>query len=364
MIEKWNFDEVAKKNFTALLNLYSPTSMEVETASLLREEWNQLNLDVSTDVMGNVCGKINKGSNFTLALVSHMDVVAVQITKIMNNGLLLFRRLGTQLYSLIGKRILIRSSNRTIEGVIGFEPLNRNVPENGLVDDDLWIDIGVSSQSEAADLVDIGDLGVYLPHFEKIGPNKICAAGLDDRVGVFIEMEVIKWCVKHEINISVCAIGTVQEEIGLRGAGIVGQNHKIDACIVLDVDFATDTLSSRDKMLGELHLGKGVGFNRKADNNPVLQSLVINVANELNIPYQVTLGRNIYGGTDAGVLQLQKGGIATTNINIPCRYMHSSNEMCDKRDIESAVNLLIGLISKLESMDEKNFIPGINNIKW
>ncbi len=101
-------------------------------------------------------------------------------------------------------------------------------------------------------------------------------------------------------------------------------------------------------------------MHRKADNNIVLQQIVQNVAKENGLPYQISLGRRIYGGTDASVLQLQQNGIAIMNINIPCRYMHSASEVCDIRDIETTVNLLIKAIDQIAILNKKSFIPGID----
>lgn len=359
-MNNWIFDKNAENNLKSLLSIHSPSSMEMQTANLLRNAWKQLGLDVKTDVLGNVYGTLNPDKKFTVAIVAHMDVVSIQVTKILDNGLLLFRRLGTSLYSLIGREICIITGNKTVQGVIGYDPLERSFSEKSLLDDDLWIDIGVESKEEALSFVSIGDFAVYEPHYNRIGANKICSTGLDNRIGLFVAMEAMKLICKKSLNISVCIIGSVQEEIGLRGAQVIGNNQSINACIVTDVDYATDIITNKDKQIGELILGKGIGLCRKADNNIVLQAIIKDVASNNNIPYQINLGRNIHGGTDATSLQLQMSGIATTNISIPCRYMHSPNEICDTRDVEYAVNLLAKSIEYIDSQNKQTFIPGID----
>ena len=81
------------------------------------------------------------------------------------------------------------------------------------------------------------------------------------------------------------------------------------------------------------------------------------VANEHNITYQKSLGRYVYGGTDATPLQLQSGGVATVNVNIPCRYMHSPIEMIHLQDVENAINLLILTIKEISDQKITNFVP-------
>lgn len=360
-MDKWKFDDRAEVQFKNILDIYSPSSREMQLASYIRQKWELLNkVNVKTDVLGNVYGTLNPQNDLTIALVAHLDTVCIQITKVLENGHLLFRRVGTQLYSLIGKRVMVITKNDKVEGVVGFDPLIRNVPEQGLVDDDLWIDIGTESKEESLSLVSIGDFAAYRSHYERMKGHKICSAGLDNRIGLFIILETLNWFAVHGTNLSICAIGSVQEEIGLRGAQVLGNNVKMDACIIVDVDYATDIPTSRDKMIGSLQLGKGAGICKRADNNIVLQSLIMDVADEKEFPYQVNLGRNIHGGTDGDVIQLQLSGIATANVSIPCRYMHSSNEICDIRDVESVTNILISCIQKIEQQNKKSFIPGID----
>jgi endoglucanase len=356
----WKFNNNIENQLTSLLNICTPSSMEMQTAEFLRNDWKKIGLYVKTDVMGNVYGILNPTSNFTIGLVAHIDVVSIQITKVLDNGLLLFRRIGTSLCSLIGKRVYIVSGSSIIQGIIGYDPLDGKLFERALSDEDLWIDIGTESKKESLTYVNVGDFAVYEPHYNRIGRHKICSAGLDNRIGVFIAMEIMKWFSRQPSGISLCTVGSVQEEIGLRGAQIIGNNTKMDVCFVIDVDFATDIITNKDKQTGELILGKGVGLCRKADNNIVLQSIIKDVAGRNSLPCQINLGRNIYGNTDAASLQLQGSGIPVANISIPCRYMHSSNEICDIRDVECAVNLLIRCIEHIDKQGKRSFIPGID----
>jgi endoglucanase len=359
-MKNWNYNNESEQWLKSLLNICSPSSMEIQTADFIRREWTKLGLAVKTDVMGNVYGRLNPDRDFTIALVAHTDVVAVQISKALDNGLLLFRNIGAPPCSLAGQRVTVFSGDKETVGVIGYDALMPNYTEKALTEDDLWIDIGASSKTEALKQVSIGDFAVFHANFSMLGTDRICSAGLDDRIGVFILNEAMKQLAGQQLNLSVCAVGSVQEEIGLRGAAVIGSNQKIDACIIVDVDFATDIPNGKGRMTGELALGNGVGVCKKANNNPVLQSLIIDVAKKTDIPFQINLGRNIKGGTDAEVLQTQLSGIATANISIPCRYMHSASEVCDIKDVESAVNLIINVIREIDGSGKRSFIPGIN----
>jgi len=356
----WQFDDTAEKRLKGLFSVASPYSYEVLMGNYLRELWSSQNYNVSTDVLGNVYASLSGLKPIHIGLVAHIDTVAIQITKIMPNGMLLFRSVGLALPVLLGQRVNVVTSKGLLEGIVGFDPVVQYASTRGLMDDDLWIDIGTRTNQESLSLVDIGDFAVLKGEYGYIGKDYITIPAIDDRIGVFIIDECLRWFAGKEVPLHLHAIGSVQEEIGLRGASVIGHNLPLDACFILDVDYATDTLTPHESQLGKLILGEGVGFHRKADNNIVLQRIIREVAEKYSLQYQVSLGRNIYGGTDATSVQLQMGGIATMNINIPCRYIHSTVEMCSLSDVETAINLLIKVIQYIADIEKKCFIPGID----
>ncbi|MBF0651491.1 MAG: M20/M25/M40 family metallo-hydrolase [Dysgonomonas sp.] len=356
----WRFDSAAENRLKDILEIAAPTSYEVMMGNYLRKIWTAQSLDVSSDVLGNVYASLPGVTPIHIGLVAHMDTIAVQISKVLPNGMLHFRSLGLIPQVMGGQKVNILSDNGLIKGIVGFDPLAQYGVSKGITDEDLWIDIGTSSAQESLSQVSIGDFVVLQTQYLRLGENRISASGLDDRIGLFIINECMRWFTSRGTSLCLHVIGSVQEEIGLRGVSVVTNHQHLDVCFVLDVDFATDIATSYENQPGELSLGKGIGMHRKADNNIVLQRIMRDVAEEKGFPYQISLGRRIYGGTDASVLQLQKEGIATMNINIPCRYMHSASEICDIRDIEIAVNLLIEAINRIAALNKKSFIPGID----
>ena len=362
---KWNFDENTLQCFKSLACIISPSMEEVAMSTNLKNKWQEHGLDISSDVMGNIhatmlANKEDISTVLNLGMVAHMDTVAVQITNILPNGMLQFRSIGLQPHTLLGQPMKVLTNNGVISGVVGFDPTSQYGQPKGLVLDDLWLDIGAKSCDDARQLVEVGNLAVLEPRFEEMENNYLCGTGIDDRIGLFVLNECIMWFAEHSIPVNLHFIGTVQEELGLRGANTAIANLPLDACIVIDVDYATDTPASHENQMGSLSLGRGVGLHAKADNNPVLRRIAKEVAIKERIPYQITLGRFTYGGTDVSPLQIQNGGVATLNVNIPCRYMHSPVEMCHKSDIESAIRLIISLVEELGARQQKNFIPGID----
>lgn len=360
MRQKWVFDSDALARFHHFIDIISPSTEEIPMAKYLRERWQSSGIISKTDVMGNIYGSIGKGNALNLGIIAHMDTVAVQITKILPNGYLQLRHIGLRPHTLLGQPMIVVTSKGTINGLIGFDPTSQYGQPKGLVDEDLWMDIGAKNYEDACSMIQVGDLAVLTPRFCELGDGFISGTAIDDRVGLFIMDECLNWFVNHPTNVNLHFIGSVQEEVGLRGSTIIASNVKLDACIVLDVDYATDTLTPHENQMGTLYLGKGVGIHVKSDINPVLRRYAIDIAKEFGIDHQISLGRYIYGGTDSTALQIQQNGIATMNLNIPCRYMHSPIEMCHKHDIECCVQLLISVIEEFSRNKKNSFIPGID----
>lgn len=356
-MKKWHFEDIHLKQLAELIQIISPSMDEKNMVAYLRNQWQELGTEVKTDIMGNIYATLNRNSNIHIALVAHMDSVAIQITKILSNGMLQFRSIGLRSLLLLGQNVKLQTSRGILHGVIGYDPLSQEVQNKGIGEEDLWLDIGADSYESAASIVEIGDMAVLVPQINKINDNIISGSSIDNRVGIFILNECIKKFSSNYPNICLHLIGSVQEEVGLRGASIIASQCKLDACFVIDVDYATDTLAPHDNQMGYLHLGKGVGLHIKSDNNPILRKIMCDVANEHNITYQKSLGRYVYGGTDATPLQLQSGGVATVNVNIPCRYMHSPIEMIHLQDVENAINLLILTIKEIADKKITNFVP-------
>lgn len=360
MKPQWTFDDYALTHFRDFAEIISPSMEEIPMADYLRNKWQKLGIQVETDVMGNIYGSIGNGNALNMGIIAHLDTVAVQITKILPSGFLQLRHIGLRPHTLLGQPMKVLTQGGIINGVIGFDPTSQYGQPKGLVDEDLWMDIGARNYEDACSMVHVGDLAVLAPRLVEMGRDFISGTAIDNRVGLFIMDECLNWFVTHSSHVNIHFIGSVQEEVGLRGSTVVASNTKLDACIVLDADYATDTPTPHDNQMGTLHLGRGVGLHIKSDVNPVLRRMAINTAKSNGIDCQVSLGRFIYGGTDSTTLQIQKNGIATLNMSIPCRYMHSPIEICHKRDVESCTRLLIALIEELGHREKNTFIPGID----
>ena len=355
-------DAKAKKFLEELLMTCGPSGFEFEQAKVYRDYLKPFAHDIRTDVLGNTVARLNPDAKFQFMLSGHYDEIGFQVVSIMPQGLVSFRPVGgIDPLTLPGTGVEILSEKGHIHGVIGRKPIHLQTPDERKAVpkiEDLWIDIGAADKETAEKLVQVGDPVAFARNFEMLSDTVVHSKSLDDKIGAFVIAEAFRQLSKRKIKVGVACVGTVQEELGLRGAitGAFGVNP--DAAIAVDVGFATDVPGIKPELLGDIKLGAGAELQRNADNNPPLLNRILKAAAKKKIPYQMTTGHRATGGTDTAAIQMTRGGVATALISIPNRYMHTPAEICDLRDVESAIALIVETIAALSG--KETFIPGID----
>ncbi len=340
----------------------SPSGYEEEVAGVFRNYLSNFCEKVETDCLGNTIGILNSQANFRVMLAGHYDEIGFQVVYISDDGLIYFRpNGGIDKLNVPSSEVNIITENGYVHGVIGKKPIHLlkiQERDKAIELNDMWIDIGAENREEAEALVSIGDPVALCPNFRRMGKNRILSKGMDDKVGAFIVAETLRELAKRKLNVAVYGVGTVQEELGLRGVSTSGFNIDPQVGFAIDVGFATDLPDIPKKLLGDIKLGAGPEVVKSADNNVVLGRKVREIAKKCNIPYQSTAGHRASGGTDAAQIQMTRSGVATCLISIPNRYMHSPVEICDLRDIENAIKLLTETIASLKG--DESFRPGLD----
>ncbi|MDD3119075.1 MAG: M42 family metallopeptidase [Victivallales bacterium] len=356
------FEQSSLKFLEKLMLCSGPSGFETETARLYRDYLNGFAHRVYTDVMGNTVGILNPEAEFKVMLAGHYDEIGFQVVYISDEGLLYFRANGgIDKLTVPGTEVEVLTANGGIPGVIGKKPihLTKEKDRNTAVElEDAWIDIGAEDKQEAEALVTIGDPVAVRRNFRFFGKNRIMSKGMDDKIGAFVVAEALRELSRRQLAIGVYTVGTVQEELGLRGATTSAFGINPHVGIAVDVGFSTDLPDINKKMLGEINLGGGPELNRSADNNVVLVDRMLAAAKAHDIPYQLTCGHRASGGTDTATIQLSRSGVATALVSVPNRYMHTPVEVCDLRDAENAVKIIVETVAALQPGD--TFIPGLD----
>lgn len=113
----------------------------------------------------------------------------------------------------------------------------------------MFIDIGASSREEAMEWgVLPGDQ--IVPYFEFTVMNNekhLLAKAWDNRIGCAIAIDVLKNLKNSDHPNEVYGVGTVQEEVGLRGAKTAAHTIQPDIAFGVDVGIAGDTPGISEK---------------------------------------------------------------------------------------------------------------------
>jgi len=346
----------------SLLKSSGPSGFEIEPAAVFRKYLGKFADSVRTDVTGNTIACINPDAKFKVMLAGHYDEIGFQVVYISEEGLVYFREVGgIDKLTVPGLEVeIINSKSGRVPGVIGRKPIHLQTPkEREMLPElkEMWIDIGAQDGKEAEKLVSVGDPIAMRVNYRKFGKNRVMSKGLDDKIGAFVIAEAFRELSKiKNLKVGVYAVGTVQEELGLRGAhtSAFGIDPNVGICV--DVGFATDVPGVTKQNWGDSKLGGGAMVQRNADVNPILLNRMLSVASKSKIKIQMECGHRATGGTDTAQMQMTRSGVATALISVPNRYMHTPVEVCDLRDAEASIKLIVETVASLSG--KETFIPG------
>lgn len=313
---------------------------------LERLQENNDHIDViKTDNMGNLLVHLvgKERANKVVQFDAHMDEVGFIITNIGEDGFLRFDTVGgIDSRALFGHRVRIGAQKGVIGGKAGHQcspDETKKVPSAG----SLTIDIGAASREEAEKLVKIGDVGTFDNTLTWIGEDAFLGKAVDDRVGCMLLLEMAK----HQPSRDIWLSFSVQEEIGLRGAGIATEAIHPDYAVAIDATTAADVAgNSPEQSVCFVGQGAVVSFADRATlYDAELYRNIRDWADAKGIPAQTkTL---VAGGNNAGAMQGRHTGVKMTAVSLPCRYIHSSACMGRMKDVQAMYDLLNILAEEL-----------------
>ncbi len=335
-------------------NAHGISGSESDIRELLEKEIEPYVDTIRKDCMGNLIA-VKKGEGPSIMLAAHMDEIGLMARYIDDNGFLRFVGIGGWFdQTLLNQRVVVHGKKGSIPGVIGSKPPHVMKDEDRKKPvklDDMFIDIGAKDREDAENLgIEIGTPVSIDREFVSLANGKITSKALDNRAGVVILLEVMKRLSKHKIEANIYAVGTVQEEVGLKGARTSAFGIYPNVALALDTTIPGDHpgISKTDSCL---ELGKGPvitvadASGRGLIAHPQVLKWLKETAVEHEIPYQLGVGSG--GTTDATSIHLTREGIPTGTVSIATRYIHSPVEVLDTADIESCVSLIVEAIKNI-----------------
>jgi putative aminopeptidase FrvX len=337
-------------NLEKLSNACGVTGREEQVRNLMVQFMTPYADEIQVDKMDNVIAiKKGKTGSPKIMLAAHMDEVGLMVKTITKDGFIQFSKMGgIDDRILPAQKVVVYTKKGQFPGVIGSKPphIQKEEDRKKIINyDDLFIDVGAENKEGAVNLgVAIGDPIAFDVKYVKLGNDAVIGKAFDNRAGCITMVETLKLLEQNDCT--VCAVGTVQEEVGLRGAATAAFGVDPDLAIALDVTIAGDVPGVRE-FDTSVKMGKGPALTISDSGfivHPKVLRWLMETAEEEKIPFQIESG--LLGSTDAARISITRQGIPCGNVSIATRYIHSPVGMLSLKDIENSAKLTAAAIQK------------------
>ena len=328
---------------------------ETEVRAIMRQYLEGV-AAIEQDKMGSIIGKHVGGNDHPrVMLAGHMDEIGFMVKLITKEGFVRFQALGGWWDQvLLGHRVVIKTAKGDLIGVLGAKPphlLGEEERKKVVEKKDMYIDIGAGSEEEVRELgVRPGDPILPVSQFTVMANSQsYLSKAFDNRVGCALAIQTLLQVAGEGHPNTVYAVGTVQEEVGLRGAKTSAHVINPDVAIILEVDIAGDVPGIKPEE-SAIKLGAGptlLVYDARMIPNLKLRDLAIATAEEMQIPLQFSAMAG--GATDGAMIHMHNEGVPTVVIGVPTRHIHSHNAILRRDDYDRALQLVIGLVKKLDA---------------
>ncbi len=349
--------EQSLKFLETLVNTPSPSGHEARGQRVWLNYIKDYVDETFSDAYGNAVGVLNKGGSPRLMLAAHADEIGMVVNFIDKDGFVYVKRLGGINPAITkAQRVIIHSQDGPIKGVVGnvAPHLTRGDDEPRLPKiHDIFLDIGVGSRKAAEKLIQVGDPITLDDHFELLRNDLAVARAFDNRIGTFAVAETARLLSesKPKFDAEISFVSNIMEEVGLLGARQIAYTLKPDVALVVDVTHATDYPTVSQIQHGDIKLGKGPSVTHGSCNHPEVVKRIEKVAKAEGIKLQHE-AISATSGTDTDVIFWTRGGIPSALISLPNRYMHSSVEIVNLKDLEKIPQLMSAFARSLKSGEE------------
>ncbi len=343
------------------LNNPSPTGFE----SAGQKIWlNYIKPYVDThfvDTYGTVVGVINPSAPYKVVIEAHADEISWFVNYISKDGFIYLKRNGGSDHQIApSMRVNIHTDKGIVKGVFGWPAIHVREPgkEETPSVKNIFLDLGCKSDKEVSELgVHVGCVVTYQDELMELNDRYYVGRALDNRIGGFMIAEVARLLKekKDKLPFGLYIVNAVQEEVGLNGATMIARKIKPNVAIVTDVCHDTQTPMMSKITSGDIHCGKGpvLSYAPAVQNN--LLKLIIDTAKKNKIDFQRQAASRATG-TDTDAFAYATDGIASALISLPLRYMHTTVESVNKKDVEEVIKLIYHSLKTIKNNQDFRYL--------
>lgn len=343
------------------LNNPSPTGFE----SAGQKIWlNYIKPYVDThfvDTYGTVVGVINPSAPYKVVIEAHADEISWFVNYISKDGFIYLKRNGGSDHQIApSMRVNIHTDKGIVKGVFGWPAIHVREPGKEETPNlkNIFLDLGCKSDKEVSELgVHVGCVVTYQDELIELNDRYYVGRALDNRIGGFMIAEVARLLKekKDKLPFGLYIVNAVQEEVGLNGATMIARKIKPNVAIVTDVCHDTQTPMMSKITSGDIHCGKGpvLSYAPAVQNN--LLKLIIDTAKKNKIDFQRQAASRVTG-TDTDAFAYATDGIASALISLPLRYMHTTVESVNKKDVEEVIKLIYHSLKTIKNNQDFRYL--------
>lgn len=311
---------------------------------------------VTVDPMGSIIGvkqptiKPKRGSKpIKVMLAAHMDQIGFMVRHIDDKGFLRLNAVGGfDTRNLFARLLTVCTDSGDLVGVLNpaGRPVHIASPEDRKKIPEIqefMVDLGLPADEVKAK-VKIGDMATLRAETVEVG-KLVVGQCLDNRVACWIAIRALEKLSRHRCEIH--CVFTVQEEVGLRGAGTAAFHVQPDIGIGIDTTLCVDTPGVPAE---ESVTQSGAGATLTCMDGSYVSDLEVlerfeSVAKKKKIRYQRSILPR--GGTDSGAMQRSAAGAKVMTLSCPTRYIHTVTEAVHRDDLYGCRDLLKAYLEDL-----------------
>ena len=313
------------------------------------------------DTYGTVVGVINPDAKYKVVIEAHADEISWFVHYITKDGFIYLRRNGGSDHQIApSKRVNIHTKKGIVKAVFGWPAIHTRTAATEKTPklDNIFLDCGAKDKSEVEKMgIHVGCVVTYEDEFMILNKRNYVARAIDNRIGGFMIAEVARLLFENKVKLpfGLYITNSVQEEVGLRGAQMVVEQIQPDVAIVTDVCHDTITPMIDKIKQGDTKCGEGpvLTYGPAVQNN--LLDLIIKTAEDKKIPFQRAAASRATG-TDTDAFAYATGGVASSLISLALRYMHTTVECVNKKDVENVIKLIYESLQRIKNNHDFRYI--------
>ncbi len=340
-----------KELLKKLADAHGVSGYEEGVRGIVEAELREYVDEIKTDRLGNLIAT-KHGKKPSVMIAAHLDEIGLMVKHIEDEGFIRFSTVGGWFaQTLLNQRVILHTEGGDAFGVIGSKPphaMKKEEREKVIKSEDMFIDVGARSKEEVEQMgIPLGTPVTIDRHFVELKNEMVTCKAFDNRSGIAMMIEALK---RANTEFEVYAVGTVQEEVGLKGARTTAYELNPDVAIATDVAIAGGH-PGIEKKDTTIEIGKGPvitvsdAAGRGIITPPSVLKWLKESASRYNIEYQLSVAEG--GTTDATAILLTKSGIPSGVISVPTRYIHTPVELLSLKDLDRCAELIAKAIERV-----------------